>query len=119
MASSTLRRDGINFEQRAEDFARGILVLDFIVPIENDAPIALVAAFPDLYPYVRPEVYAPALDLARHQNPFGKNLCLLGRRSDAWLPEMTLADLIREQLAKVPPTRNRDAPSRAPTTVSA
>jgi len=32
---------------------------------------------------------------------------------------MTLADLIREQLAKVPPTRNRDAPSRAPTTVSA
>jgi molybdopterin/thiamine biosynthesis adenylyltransferase len=53
------------------------------------------------YPYVRPEVYAPTLDLARHQNPFGKNLCLLGRRSDAWQPETTLAELIHDQLGQV------------------
>jgi molybdopterin/thiamine biosynthesis adenylyltransferase len=96
-----LRRANIKFERSPSDFARDILVLDLVVPLENNGQVELVAAFPDLYPYVRPEVYAPSLSLAHHQNPFGKNLCLLGRRSDAWLPEMTLADLVGEQLGKV------------------
>ena len=36
-------------------------------------PVALEIIYPDLFPYFRPEVYAPQLRLGRHQNPvFGK-----------------------------------------------
>jgi len=96
-----LRNVGYKFEKRDAEFARGVLLLDLVVPTDDHGEVNLVADFPDLYPYVRPEVYAPTLDLARHQNPFAKNLCLLGRRSDAWEPEMTLAALIRDQLKQV------------------
>jgi hypothetical protein len=96
-----LRDAGYTFDKRDAEYGRGILVLDLVVSTEDHGDVHLVADFPDVYPYVRPEVYAPALDLARHQNPFGKNLCLLGRRSDAWQPEMTLASLIHDQLSQV------------------
>jgi molybdopterin/thiamine biosynthesis adenylyltransferase len=96
-----LRRAGIQFSRRDADFAEGILVLDLVVDDEHGGKINLRAEFPDFYPYVRPEVYAATLSLERHQNPFGKNLCLLGRRLDVWQPEMTLAELITEQLPKV------------------
>jgi molybdopterin/thiamine biosynthesis adenylyltransferase len=96
-----LRHAGIQFSRRADDFTQGILVLDLIVDTADQGKIELRAEFPDFYPYGRPEVYATTLNLERHQNPFGKNLCLLGRRLDAWQPEMTLAQLIAEQLPKV------------------
>jgi hypothetical protein len=96
-----LRDAGYTFEKRDAEYGRGILVLDLVVPTEDHGDVRLIADFPDVYPYLRPEVYAPALDLPRHQNPFGKNLCLLGRRSDAWQPEMTLANLIHDQLSRV------------------
>lgn len=96
-----LQQAGIEFARRDDDFLRGLLVLDLEVTVGGSESIELRAEFPDLYPYTRPEVYAPDLALARHQNPFFKNLCLLGRRSDAWSPEMTLAELVLKQLPLV------------------
>lgn len=61
----------------------------------------LVATYPDLYPYLRPEVQAPDLRLERHQNPFVHNLCLLPRGTRHWDPGLTLAELIRQQLPQL------------------
>jgi ThiF family len=60
--------------------------------------IALEVSYPDLFPFVRPEVIAPGLELPRHQNPYGRNLCLLDRSSRAWKPSYTAAWLIAEKV---------------------
>lgn len=57
--------------------------------------------FPDLYPYFRFEVYARTLELPYHQNPFERNLCLIGRRTHFWNPSDTVAGLLRSQLPNV------------------
>ena len=59
--------------------------------------VILVAVFPPFYPYFRPEVYAEPGTFPRHQNPMEGNLCLLGRRSQNWNSEWTLADLLNNQ----------------------
>jgi molybdopterin/thiamine biosynthesis adenylyltransferase len=62
-------------------------------------PLRLKATFPGSFPYLRPEV--ETLDefvLPRHHHPFGKNLCLLPRRTFYWDSEALLADYLREQL---------------------
>jgi len=61
-------------------------------------PVALEIIYPDLFPYFRPEVYAPQLRLGRHQNPLLGNLCLLDRPSTAWKPHETGAWLIAERV---------------------
>ncbi len=63
--------------------------------------VALEARFPDLYPYTRFELYAPGLDLPRHQNPFQKNLCLVPQETEHWRTTDTLADFIVRQLPRV------------------
>lgn len=77
-------------------------------PIVIDATYSLAGIayelriiFPDLYPYFRPEVYAPNLAVDHHQNPIGKNLCLLGRNSDNWDTNYLVADVIAQQLPKL------------------
>lgn len=79
---------------------RGVVAIDLTYP-HNGVHIKLRALFPDFYPYFRPEVFAPELDLDRHQTPFGKNLCMLGRSNPDWLPDYSLADLIVEQMPKI------------------
>ena len=64
-------------------------------------PIELVAVFPDTYPYFRPNVYGYEINLARHQSPLDKGLCLLGRPTDLWDPNWTLAKFLQQQLAPV------------------
>jgi len=93
-----LREAGLAFTMRDPD-ATGYVVIDVNVNVDGVAT-PLAARYPDVFPYMRPEVYAPDLSLEHHQNPFLKNLCLLGRRSDNWTPQMTLAQLILEQLPK-------------------
>ena len=62
--------------------------------------IALVAVFPDLYPFFPPVVVAPDETFARHQEPLDRALCLLGD-SAQWHAHMTLAGLLAEQLPKL------------------
>lgn len=54
--------------------------------------------YPELFPYLRPDVYARELRLPRHQNPFGGNLCLLDRSSRAWRPSYSAGWLVAEKL---------------------
>lgn len=78
--------------------ANGLARLTVTVPLAELGPVEMRATFPDHYPYFRPEVSAPALDLPHHQNPFSKNLCLIGRATGNWGPEDTLADLLTHQV---------------------
>lgn len=92
------------FERRDLEFAldegelgRGRVVLDGSVTVDGE-PVVLRVAFPDAYPYFRPEVYAPGLGLHRHQNPYEANLCLLEASTRAWGTHDTAAWLIGERV---------------------
>ena len=61
----------------------------------------LRAEFPAAYPYTRPMVYGDQRYFKWHQNPFGKNLCLLGRNAENWDPSYSLARHLTEQLPKL------------------
>lgn len=63
-----------------------------------NGPVALVATYPDFFPFFRPEVAAPKMRLTRHQMPNGGNLCLLGRRTSKWFAEESLASVLVEQI---------------------
>jgi len=63
--------------------------------------LSLVATYPDLFPYVRFDVRAPDLDLHRHQHPFTKGLCLIGRATENWEVDDTLAVFLTERLPLV------------------
>lgn len=78
----------------------GVLRLDLAVKVPDGQNLRIQAVYPDLYPYFRVEVCAPDLDLKHHQNPFDKNLCLLGRSTSEWNVDDTLAWLLKEQLPK-------------------
>jgi molybdopterin/thiamine biosynthesis adenylyltransferase/ubiquitin-protein ligase len=67
----------------------------------NGAQYPLRAEFPALYPFTRPMVYAEASLFRWHQNPYGKNLCLLGRTAENWSPTCTLAQHLSEQMPKL------------------
>jgi hypothetical protein len=77
--------------------AEGVLVLRLEWSVDGKR-IALRAVFPDVYPRMRPEVFAIDLPTMRHMNPSGRNLCLLGRGSHRWSSSFTLARLLQEQL---------------------
>jgi hypothetical protein len=96
-----LRADGIVVSRDATAFESGKVRLQLELPDGYWLSKKLIAEYPDLYPFTRPEVYAPDFLLPHHQNPILKNLCLLGRESENWLPTWTLARLLREQLPKL------------------
>lgn len=74
----------------------GSLVLNLTVQWDGQ-PCRLVAHYPTAYPYFVPMVIAPDLNLARHQTPGSKQLCLLTQ--DTWQPATdTLASLLTTQL---------------------
>lgn len=93
----SLRVAGIPFERDEESFARGTLSLR-LHPIVDGEPLELIVEFPDIYPYARFEIRAPGLDLPHHQHPFGKNLCLIGRRTGNWEVTDTLATFVQERV---------------------
>src|SRR5262249_14291535 len=95
-----LRAAGIPFELDQEAFSRGVVVVRLSPTIDGEI-IDIIARFPDLYPYFRFQVEAPALNLQRHQNPFSKSLCLNGRATEHWDSDDTLAKYITEQLPLV------------------
>jgi hypothetical protein len=91
-------RLGLDFKPDSRELdKRGRLILQGHVPHEQ-AMIEAHIVYPDSFPYMRPEVYAPGLTLHRHQNPFNGNLCLLDRSSRAWDTTDTGAWLIAERL---------------------
>jgi molybdopterin/thiamine biosynthesis adenylyltransferase len=102
-----LEHELADFERLGLDFAlderlreeQGRIVLRGALEVEEEPdPVELVVVYPASYPLFRPEVYAPDLELARHQNPFERNLCLLDRSTRAWSPSETAAHLVASQV---------------------
>jgi len=60
--------------------------------------IRLEVRYPDLFPYLRPVVIAPELKRERHQNPYGKELCLLEPSTRAWDTDTTAAWLVAKRV---------------------
>lgn len=96
----TLDAAGIHWTIDQESQRRGVMRLHLTATVE-DTEVALVATFPESYPYFRAELTAPELELPHHQNPFAKNLCLLGRRTHYWDTDVTVAEVLRERLPLV------------------
>lgn len=95
-----LRLAGIPCARDEPAFKNGQVVIR-LRPTVDGEELDLVAVFPDLYPYFRFEVYAPHLDLPRHQQPFGKSLCLIGRATANWRTTDTLAEFISKRLPQM------------------
>lgn len=95
-----LRGDGIHFEEPKKNNETGTLSLVLEMSFRGEV-LRLRAEFPPFFPYVRVEVFAPDLDLKRHQQPFSKNLCLLGRATDNWEVDDTLAGMLKTQLPRL------------------
>ena len=93
-----LRADGIDVRRDDECFSRGFVRLHLALPDGLWLTRTLYADFPDSFPTIRPEVYAPDLTLRKHQHPINKNLCLLERATVNWQPSWTLARLLKAQL---------------------
>lgn len=98
--TTALDAAGIRWERDEIAFSQGVLRLKLIVP-SADGSLNLLVVYPDCYPYFRFQVYAPGLDLPYHQNPFERNLCLIGRRTHYWDTTDTAADLLNRQLPKL------------------
>src|SRR5688572_15956296 len=83
-----------HIEYKIDDAARerGKLILALTYDLGGEK-VALEAEYPDLFPFFQPEVAAAKLSLARHQHPNGGNLCLLGRRTEQWHVDDTVAGI--------------------------
>jgi len=105
--------DGLKWSRDEPAVAAGIMRLNLLeVDIGGEA-INLVVTYPDLYPYFRFEVDAPGLSLPYHQNPFLKNLCLIGRATRNWYAGETIGDMIRDQLPRVLEAARAATPAEA------
>jgi molybdopterin/thiamine biosynthesis adenylyltransferase len=80
--------------------ARGTIRVH-LVYAKDGHDLNLVATYPDLFPFFKPEVATTDLKLDRHQHPFGGTLCLVGRRTSAWFVEEPLASVIEQQLPEL------------------
>lgn len=87
----------LRFELDAEELKRGRVVFSGQIQ-RPDGPLGLDVVYPDSFPYLRPEVYAPDLQLGRHQNPFRHNLCTLERATVEWSTDNTGAWLVSVQV---------------------
>lgn len=107
-----LQRAGFEHEMDKKAFENGIVVLNIRYEIK-DRKLDLIVRFPDVYPYMRFEIYAPDLNLDHHQNPFEKNLCMIGRSTANWSIDDTVAQYITSRLPKVIQTGENADPSIA------
>jgi molybdopterin/thiamine biosynthesis adenylyltransferase len=57
--------------------------------------------FPDAYPYFAFQVLAPSLSLARHQEPYSKQLCFIAHIETDWRSDDTVAHYLTERLDKI------------------
>lgn len=123
-AEAFARRDGLEFElDDAELTASGRVVFRGTLTLPGrDDPIALEVRYPESFPYLRPEVFAPELRLGRHQNPYRHNLCLLEASTRHWNPSNTGAWLVGERVPELlsllegdpDELRRREAPQGEP-----
>lgn len=95
-----LKAAGIESVLDMKAIEKGVVVFGLRYPIAGDL-IEFIVRFPDVYPYMRFEIYAPQLSLGHHQNPFAKNLCMIGRSTANWRTTDTVAHYIVDRLPSV------------------
>src|SRR5258706_6146688 len=95
-----LKRAGFRIRHDRQAYRSGVARIE-VRGLIAAAERTVNLTFPDLYPYFRCEVEAPAEALPYHQHPGSKNLCVLGRSTYNWHPTCTAAWLLREQVPKV------------------
>jgi hypothetical protein len=90
----------LEFVIDAAERARGRIVLAGKYRLSSGRELPLSIVFPDTYPRTRFLAYAtdPADRVAAHQNPLGRNLCLLPRGSIHWDPAMLAAHVVAERI---------------------
>lgn len=99
---TSLNSSGLRWSKDEDAFQKGVLVVNIDYPLQSGNLVNLKASYPDSFPYFPPSVELPELIFHRHQNPTGKNLCLLARDGETWRPGVdTLARLIQEQLPRL------------------
>lgn len=98
---SDLHEVGATWQINEKARANGVLRLDSLMWPLDGGVVELAVDFPDLYPYFRPEVRAPRLQLPRHQAPGGGYLCLVNRDSRHWNVADTLVAFLTERLPLV------------------
>jgi len=91
---------GIRYKRDETVWEKGALVLHLWREIDGTDQ-ELVAVYPDTFPYTRFEIMAPGLHLRRHQNPFQKILCLIGRGTINWHEPDTIAQHVVERIPLV------------------
>lgn len=109
---NALRSAGVDYKILEQDPKTGALRLSFPYRVNGEV-VALEAAFPCFYPYTRCEIIAPELALRWHQNPYNRNLCLLGRATANWDTENSLATFLATQLPKVLSAARTEDPEEA------
>lgn len=77
---------------------KGILILEVQWPVDELKSLSLSVGFSPLHPFARPAIAAPNDTFERHQDPFGKNLCLLTQESRQWDSRQKVADFIDERI---------------------
>ncbi|PLX46880.1 MAG: hypothetical protein C0613_15840 [Desulfobulbaceae bacterium] len=96
-----LKQAGISYKLDRDSFKNGAGVLFLKLKEGPYAGLNLTARFPDIYPYTRFEIFCDEIDLAYHQHPFAKCLCLIGRSSENWHANDTIASFLLERLPDV------------------
>ena len=98
---------GIRVTKISKDATTGILELQLEHAISGHS-MPLTVRFPAFFPYARFELLAPQLDLKHHQNPFQKNVCLIGRASENWDVDDTVVDFVVNRLPRAIAAANED-----------
>jgi molybdopterin/thiamine biosynthesis adenylyltransferase len=109
---NALRSAGVDYTILEQDPKTGALRLSFPYSVNGEV-VVLEAAFPCFYPYTRCEIIAPELALRWHQNPYNRNLCLLGRATANWDIENSLVTFLATQLPKVLSAARTEDPEEA------
>lgn len=105
-------RRGWKFSLDEAEWKAGRVLLRGMAPIGPDETAELVVVYPDTFPHTRVSIYAPSLQLDRHQNPLETNLCTLPRSSVFWRPSMLAAQVVETQVPEVIRLAREGDPSR-------
>lgn len=76
------------------------LVVETEVELREDGPTRVIVAYPDGFPSRRFLVFAPDLNLPRHQAPNG-NLCVFPRDARYWDPKYMAADVVADDVPRL------------------
>ena len=78
----------------------GRLVLESRAPLASGGDTRVLVVYPDGFPHRKFAVYAPDIELARHQAP-GGNLCVFPRDARYWHPACMAADTVADDVPRL------------------